>query len=192
MGMDEEPDVVVRACTRCSELVESRSQIVNGQGSTDTALLLIGEAPGEAEDAAGVPFVGRSGEILNEALKERGLDRSIVRITNCVRCRPPANRNPRVTERKHCRPYLDDEIDIVDPSVILTLGRVPSEELLDRKVRVMDEVGSVERLSLAGETREVVIGLHPAATLYNRNVTDAFESALERAIELAELDQTKS
>lgn len=190
--MDEEPDVVVRACTRCSELVESRSQIVNGQGSTDTALLLIGEAPGEAEDAAGVPFVGRSGEILNEALKERGLDRSIVRITNCVRCRPPANRNPRVTERKHCRPYLDDEIDIVDPSVILTLGRVPSEELLDRKVRVMDEVGSVERLSLAGETREVVIGLHPAATLYNRNVTDAFESALERAIELAELDQTKS
>ncbi len=190
--MEEPADHVVQGCTRCVDLVDHRSQIVNGQGADDTELLLIGEAPGEAEDIAGVPFVGRSGEVLNQSLEARGLDRGVVRITNCVRCRPPDNRNPRVSELTNCRPHLENEIAFVDPRVILALGRVPAEELLQRDIRVTDEVGAVEHVELGGHERVIVIGLHPAATLYNRNSMGAFEEALDRSIELAGLAHRNS
>lgn len=193
--MDEPPDATydpasprVTACTRCPALVESRSQIVNGQGHEDARLLLVGEAPGTVEDEAGVPFVGRSGGILNDALRERDLDRATVRITNCVRCRPPDNRNPHVEERRNCRSHLEREVRLVDPTVVLTLGRVPAEELLDRSVRVTAEAGTTETVDLGGAPRTLVIGLHPAATLYDRDKRGPFRAALDRAIDLADLD----
>lgn len=186
MEDDRPPDV--RECVRCPALVESRTRIVNGDGQSDASLLLIGEAPGRAEDDAGKPFVGRSGAVLESALEARGLDRSIVRITNCVRCRPPENRDPRTIELSNCRSFLDHEIAVVDPRVVLTLGRVPAEQILERRVKVTDEAGTVVEVALGGARRTVVIGLHPAATLYNATLSDQFEAALDRGIDLAALD----
>src|SRR6056297_1290418 len=114
----DESATAVTGCERCPALVESRSRIVNGVGPTDADLLFVGEAPGANEDEQGEPFVGRSGDVLDETLREAGLDRGDVRITNCVRCRPPDNRDPRKEELANCRGYLETEIDRVDPELV--------------------------------------------------------------------------
>lgn len=173
----------VTGCERCGDLVASRSQIVNGVGPPDAELLFIGEAPGEQEDADGEPFVGRSGGILDEVLGKRGLSRDRVRITNCVRCRPPANRDPTSQERANCRGYLDAEIQLVDPALIVTLGKVPSELLLDRSVAVTAEAGRIEQLEFAGARRAVMICVHPAASLYDPEQRETLEDTIGTAIE---------
>src|SRR6056297_3689385 len=134
------PDVT--ACERCPALVESRSRIVNGVGPDDAALLFVGEAPGANEDEQGEPFVGRSGSILDDALRDAGLGRADVRITNCVRCRPPENRDPTADELSNCRGFLEAELQNVAPDVVVTLGKVPSQHLLERSVAVTKEAGS--------------------------------------------------
>jgi DNA polymerase len=182
--MDEAETVAVESCTRCSALAESRSRIVNGVGPLDADLLFVGEAPGEQEDAAGEPFVGRSGGILDEVLAETGLSRDAVRITNCVKCRPPENRDPTVTELENCRGYLEREIAAVDPEAIVTLGKVPSEHLLDRSVAVTKEAGAVDSVEIDGRSHRVLICVHPAASLYDRSQRDTFEEAIETAAEM--------
>ncbi|MFB6256705.1 MAG: uracil-DNA glycosylase family protein, partial [Haloplanus sp.] len=157
------PDVT--ACERCPALVESRSRIVNGVGPDDAALCFVGEAPGANEDERGEPFVGRSGSVLDDALRDAGLARADVRITNCVRCRPPENRDPHVEELDNCTEFLAAEIGRVDPDLIVTLGKVPGERLLDRSVAVTNETGSIVDARLGGESRRVLLCLHPAATL---------------------------
>jgi len=181
--MDSSDGYCVTDCERCPELVASRSRIVNGTGPADADLLFVGEAPGEQEDADGEPFVGRSGTVLDEALRTAGLDRTDVRITNCVRCRPPDNRDPRASERDNCREYLAAEIDGLDPAVIVTLGKVPSEHLLDREVAVTNEAGDVHEQRIAGTTRRVLLSVHPAATLYDRSQRSTFDATIERAAE---------
>lgn len=180
------PDPDVEACRRCPALVDSRTQIVNGRGDPEATILLVGEAPGRYEDDAGRPFIGQSGELLETALRDRGWDPDAVRITNLVRCRPPENRDPHVAERRNCRDHLEAEVAAVDPEVVLALGRIPATALLDRSVRVSAEAASTATVHLGGQPRTVVIGLHPAAVLYDRTQTDAFESALDRALELAD------
>jgi DNA polymerase len=177
------PDVT--ACERCSALVESRSRIVNGVGPDDAALLFVGEAPGANEDEQGEPFVGRSGSVLDDALRDAGLARADVRITNCVRCRPPENRDPHVEELDNCAEFLEREIEYVDPDLIVTLGKVPGERLLDRSVAVTKEAGSVVDARLGGESRRVLVCLHPAATLYDRSQREAFDDAIAKAADLA-------
>lgn len=176
------PDVI--ACERCPALVESRDCIVNGVGPDDAALCFVGEAPGANEDAAGEPFVGRSGTVLDDALRDAGLARADVRITNCARCRPPENRDPHVAELGNCAGFLEAEIEYVDPDLIVTLGKVPGERLLDRSVAVTEESGSVVDARLGGELRRVLVCLHPAATLYDRSQREAFESAIAGAADL--------
>jgi len=175
----------VTECTRCAALVESRSRIVDGDGPADADVLFVGEAPGEYEDEEGVPFVGRSGDVLDDELRDAGLPRADVRITNCVRCRPPENRDPSGEELANCRPYLEREIELVDPEVVVTLGKVPGEHLLGRDVAVTSEAGSVERVELGGQRREVLICLHPAATLYDASQREAFTETIERAATMA-------
>jgi len=177
------PDVC--ACERCPALVESRSRIVNGVGPDDAALLFVGEAPGATEDERGEPFVGRSGSVLDDALRDAGLARADVRITNCVRCRPPENRDPHAAELDNCAEFLDREIEHVDPDLIVTLGKVPGERLLDRSVAVTAESGSVADARLGGESRRVLLCLHPAATLYDRSQREGFEDAIAKAADLA-------
>lgn len=179
--MDDGPDVV--DCTRCPALVESRSRIVNGVGPGDADLLLVGEAPGAHEDAGGEPFIGRSGDVLDEVLAANRVDRADLRITNCVRCRPPENRDPHVDELASCREHLDREVAHVDPDLVVALGKVPAEHLLDRDVAVTREAGGVETAPVGGTARDVLVCPHPAATLYDPSQRDRFEAALEAALE---------
>lgn len=177
-------DLEVLECTRCEALCASRSQIVNGVGAADAELLFVGEAPGAREDAQGEPFVGRSGDVLTEALRDRGLARGDVRITNCIRCRPPENRNPTAEELENCRQYLEREIDAVDPEVVVTLGKIPSEHLLKRDVAVTREAGTLVDVRIAGSPRRVLVCVHPAATLYDRSQEETFAAALDEAVAL--------
>lgn len=179
-------DLQVRECSRCPALCESRSRIVSGVGPTDAELVFVGEAPGAQEDEEGEPFVGRSGDVLTDALRDRGFSRRDVRITNCVRCRPPDNRDPNVQEQANCRGHLDAELDAMDPTVIVTLGKVPSELLLDRDVAVTKEAGSLYDARIAGVARPILVSVHPAATLYDPSQRETFGSALDEAIALVD------
>ena len=178
-------DLCVTACERCPALVDSRSRIVNGVGPVDADLLFVGEGPGANEDEQGEPFVGRSGDVLDEALRDAGLARSDVRITNCVRCRPPENRDPTTEELTNCRAYLDAEIDRLDPELVVTLGKVPSEHLLDRSVAITAESGGIVDARIAETSRRVLLSMHPAATLYDRSQREGFFETIARAAELA-------
>jgi DNA polymerase len=177
--------LTVRGCERCPDLVASRSHIVDGVGPPDADLLFVGEAPGANEDEAGEPFVGRSGEVLDDGLREVGLSRTDVRITNCVRCRPPENRDPHVAELGNCRGYLDAEIRRVDPDLLVTLGKVPSEHVLGRDVAVTSEAGDVSDCDIDGRRYPVLVSVHPAATLYDPSQRETFEAALRTAAEHA-------
>jgi len=185
--MERMDGVCVRNCERCPALVDSRSRIVNGVGPTDVDLLFVGEGPGKNEDEQGEPFVGRSGSVLDEALTDAGVLREEVRITNCVRCRPPENRDPTNEELANCRGYLEAEIERVDPAVVVTLGKVPSEHLLERSVGITSEAGSVVEVRLDTRSQRVLLSVHPAATLYDRSQRETFFETIAEAVDLAGL-----
>ncbi|PSP49349.1 uracil-DNA glycosylase [Halobacteriales archaeon QH_7_69_31] len=181
-----EEGLEVRACTRCPALCDARSRIVNGVGPADADLCFVGEAPGAEEDAEGEPFVGRSGQVLDAALRDRGLARRDVRITNCVRCRPPDNRDPTVEELGNCRGYLADELAAVDPEVVVALGKVPAEHLLERSVAVTAEAGTLYDARLGDRTHRVLVCVHPAATLYDPGQRETLGAALDEAVALVD------
>jgi uracil-DNA glycosylase len=119
------------SCTRCP-LAEGRTQVVFGVGHPEADLLFVGEGPGREEDLAGEPFVGRSGKLLDRLMwEELGLTRAECYIANVVKCRPPNNRDPAPAEIESCRPYLEEQIQLIDPSVIVTLGNFATKLLLD-------------------------------------------------------------
>jgi DNA polymerase len=120
----------VMACTRCP-LHETRTQGVFARGSPVSPLIIIGEAPGAEEDAQGVPFVGRAGKLLDKMITAMGLGRDEVYVTNILKSRPPGNREPRPAEVQACWPYLEQQIELVRPQIIMTLGRPASQTLLD-------------------------------------------------------------
>ncbi|RDZ65805.1 uracil-DNA glycosylase [Haloferax sp. Atlit-12N] len=185
--MEHMEGLCVTGCERCPELVDSRSRIVNGVGPDDADLLFLGEAPGAKEDEGGEPFVGRSGSVLDDALREAGLARADVRITNCVRCRPPDNRDPTSDELSNCRGYLARELELVDPELIVTLGKVPSQHLLERGVAITNESGSVVDARVGDASYRVLLSVHPAATLYDRSQREGFFETIARAADLSGL-----
>ncbi|MFC6730793.1 uracil-DNA glycosylase family protein, partial [Natronoarchaeum mannanilyticum] len=136
------------------------------------------------------PFVGRSGDVLDDALRDAGLARADVRITNCVRCRPPDNRDPTDDELANCREYLERELDLLDPEVIVTLGKVPSEHLLERSVGVTNEAGTVTETRIAGAPRRVLVSVHPAATLYDPSQRETFAETIDTAADLAGVEDS--
>jgi len=178
-------DCDVADCERCPALVGSRSRIVNGVGPADADLVFVGEAPGAEEDERGEPFVGRSGGVLDDALRAAGLARADVRITNCVRCRPPDNRDPTAEELENCRGYLEAELAAVDPAAVVALGKVPAEHLLGRSVAVTNEAGTVETVRVEGTPLSVLVCVHPAATLYDRSQAATFEETVAAAAAMA-------
>ncbi len=117
-----------RGCTLCP-LHESRTQVVFGAGNADADLMFVGEAPGFHEDQQGIPFVGRAGQLLNELLEEQGLGRDDVFIANMLKCRPPGNRDPTADEIETCRPYLERQVELIEPRVICTLGNFATKLL---------------------------------------------------------------
>jgi DNA polymerase len=122
----------VRGCTRC-RLCEQRTHTVFGEGSPDAKIFFIGEGPGQTEDETGRPFVGRAGELLNKMIAGMGLKREDVFIANVVKCRPPGNREPALDEVATCTPYLERQLEIVRPRVIVTLGRPATQHMLATK-----------------------------------------------------------
>lgn len=127
-------------CKRC-QLSQGRTNIVFGEGNPFSDLMIIGEAPGEREDQLARPFVGRSGEVLDEALTANGLTRDDVYIANIVKCRPPANRNPSLTEMGTCAPFLYKQIETIAPKCVVALGKVATEYLLQRNIKITQERG---------------------------------------------------
>ncbi|MCP4649997.1 MAG: uracil-DNA glycosylase [PVC group bacterium] len=125
----------VKTCTLC-KLHESRTNVVFGEGSLDSDLVFIGEAPGRDEDRSGRPFVGAAGQLLTKIIQAMGMSRRDVYITNILRCRPPANRNPLPEEIIQCRPYLSELLTVIKPKVICTLGKIAAWSLLDEKIPI--------------------------------------------------------
>lgn len=152
-------------CTACG-LAATRTQVVFGEGDPSARLLVVGEAPGAEEDRTGRPFVGRSGQLLERLLaEEAGLARADCFIANVVKCRPPDNRNPSAGEVAACRPWLDQQVALMAPAVVLTLGNFASRLLLGTKDGITTLRGREYQVGLGGRTVTVVPTLHPAAVL---------------------------
>src|SRR5262249_46032375 len=137
-------EAAVKSCTRC-DLHRTRTQTVFGVGDRSAQWMVIGEAPGADEDAQGEPFVGRAGQLLNSMLKAVGLKREQVFIANILKCRPPQNRDPTPTESSCCIPYLHRQIDLVDPRLILCVGRIAAQNLLSTDTPIGKLRGRVHR-----------------------------------------------
>lgn len=157
----QELQKVVRRCAKC-ELYKTRRNYVFGEGNPYADLMFVGEAPGGEEDKHGRPFVGRAGKLLTELLSEIGLSRDEVYIANVLKCRPPRNRDPKPDEIKACSPYLDKQIKIIQPRLLVALGRFAAFFLLNRSVTL-----SRSRL-IVYDTRygnKLIVTYHPAAVL---------------------------
>lgn len=126
----------VTNCTACP-LAESRTQTVFGTGNHSADWMLIGEAPGQQEDLQGEPFVGKAGQLLNEMLLAIGLKRENVYIANMIKCRPPNNRDPENKELTSCRSFLDQQVDLIKPKIILAVGRIAAQSLLNTQQPLM-------------------------------------------------------
>jgi len=156
----EELRAAVAGCTRCA-LHGSRTQTVFGVGNPTAEWMIIGEAPGAEEDRRGEPFVGRAGKLLDEMLLAIGQGRESVFIANILKCRPPNNRDPAADEAASCRPYLERQIELVRPRIILAVGRIAAQQLLQSDEPVGRLRGKVHQL---GAT-PVVVTYHPAYLL---------------------------
>jgi uracil-DNA glycosylase family 4 len=164
----------VAGCTKCPRLVRTRTQTVFGVGNPNAQLMFIGEAPGVEEDAQGEPFVGRAGQLLTRIIRTMGLAREDVYIANILKCRPdmPAgsfgNRAPTPGEMQTCRPYLVEQIEIIQPQVIVALGAVAVEGLLGTRATMRELRGKWQRYN---ET-PLMITYHPAYLLRNQSPSE--------------------
>ena len=150
----------------CPDLAKQAQHLVMGAGDPNANIVFIGEAPGKAEDEQGLPFVGAAGKFLNEMLATAGMDRGDVYITNIVKYRPPKNRDPLPEEKAAFLPYLLRQLDIIEPRVVVTLGRHSMEYFIpDEKIGQIH--GQSRRVTLDGRDLLVMPLFHPAAALYN-------------------------
>ncbi|HEY2634095.1 MAG TPA: uracil-DNA glycosylase family protein [Steroidobacteraceae bacterium] len=152
----------VAACTRCA-LCNTRTQTVFGVGSQTADWLIVGEAPGAEEDRQGEPFVGRAGQLLNSMLRAIGLTREQVYIANVLKCRPPGNRDPSASEAAECLPYLEQQIALLKPKIMLAVGRIASQNLLRTEVTLGRLRQQVHRFGLSQVP--LVVTYHPAYLL---------------------------
>lgn len=160
-GTLDELHAKIRRCTRCPELVRSRTQPVPGVGPSRARVMFIGEAPGRWEDERGEPFVGDAGAYLTELLGKIGLDRREVFITNVIKCRPPENRSPKPDEIESCRAYLLRQIELVRPKLIVLLGRYALEEFFPKE-KITQAKGKPRPLTIGGRVIPALPLLHPA------------------------------
>jgi len=156
----EELREILGDCTRCP-LHESRNKLVYGAGNPDAQLMFVGEGPGRAEDAQGLPFVGPAGKLLDEMLTSIGLARADVYIANVVKCRPPGNRDPLPLEVETCIPFLQGQIKLIKPKVICELGRIAAGVMMERQIQITRIHGQ----KFLGPGYFNVPVFHPAAAL---------------------------
>jgi DNA polymerase len=153
---------LVAACTRC-ELHATRTQTVFGVGSTAARWMFIGEAPGADEDRQGEPFVGRAGQLLTAMIQAAGLRREDVYIANILKCRPPGNRDPKPNEAASCRGYLERQIALVNPTLIIAVGRIAAQNLLATETPLARLRGRVH--TVGSRSWPVIVTYHPAYLL---------------------------
>jgi len=151
---------------------------VNGVGDMDADVVFVGEAPGKNEDVEGEPFVGRSGSVLDDAVEKAGGSREDVRITNLVRCRPPENRDPLDSEVANCSEYLREELHAVEPEYVVPLGRIPCSYFVEDSFKITEVAGDVVEF----DGFDVVLCMHPAATIYNRELRPVFTDIIDNVI----------
>jgi uracil-DNA glycosylase family 4 len=152
-------------CQRCP-LASGRTQVVFGTGNPQASIMFVGEAPGFYEDRQGEPFVGAAGKLLTELLQSIGLERSDIYIANVIKCRPPKNRDPLPDEINTCKPFLLQQIELIQPKLVCTLGNFATQTLLERKVGITKIHGQVIHLKYF-----LVFPLfHPAAALHQDNL----------------------
>lgn len=149
-------------CQKCG-LAQTRTSVVFGSGRTDADLMFVGEAPGADEDRQGLPFVGAAGQLLTRMIEAMGLTREDVYIANIIKCRPPNNRDPKPEELAACQPYLAQQIDLIAPVVICTLGRFAAQTLL----QTTESMGRLRGKIFDYQGAKLIPTYHPAALLRN-------------------------
>jgi DNA polymerase len=175
-----------RDCTRCP-LHQTRTQVVFGNGNADAELMFVGEAPGANEDRMGLPFVGAAGKLLDQLLGEIGFTRDDVFVVNTLKCRPPDNRDPHPDEIEACRGYLDRQIELIEPTVICTLGNFATK-LLRADTTGISRVHGREEVRLVSSRAVRLYPLyHPAAALYTPSTLEALRADFHRIPELLAL-----
>jgi len=159
----------INSCQKC-QLGNSRKNFVFGVGDKNADLLLVGEAPGEKEDLEGIPFVGRAGKLLDKILSAISLSRDKgVYICNVLKCRPPDNRDPLLSEIEQCEPYLKEQINLIKPKLIVALGRVAAKTLLKNDLALKD----MRSIKYDYYGTPLIATYHPAALLRNQNLKPA-------------------
>jgi len=173
----------IRSCQEC-ELSRSRTKFVFGSGSAYAPVMFIGEAPGKNEDLQGLPFVGQAGKLLDELLGSIGFDRSEVFIANVLKCRPPGNRDPRIEEINTCKSYLLEQIKIIDPKIICTLGKISTQLLLNTDKGINTLRGKVFKV----DSRIIMPINHPAAVLYTPSRMEILKQDFQKIKRLIDSD----
>ena len=160
-----------RGCTLCP-LAGGRTQVVFGGGNADADLMFVGEAPGFHEDQQGTPFVGRAGKLLDEMLASNGLGRQEVFVANVLKCRPPDNRDPEPLEIETCRPYLQRQVELIEPRVICTLGNFATKLLTGSPRGITQVHGEPQRHDIGDRPVVLYPLFHPAAALRTPRVKE--------------------
>ena len=168
--------VSLHNCQRCKLAKLGRSQVVFGTGDPHASIMFVGEAPGFNEDQKGEPFVGAAGKLLDKLLESAGLSRSQVYIANVIKCRPPNNRDPEQDEVDTCKPFLLQQIEMINPKLVCTLGNWATQTILEKKVPITKVKGSAIKLE-----RFVVFPLlHPAAALHQGNLLETLREDFKK------------
>jgi uracil-DNA glycosylase len=171
------------ACTRC-RLAEGRTQVVFGVGNPDADLMFVGEAPGFHEDQQGLPFVGQAGKLLDSLLAGIGLTREDVFIANVLKCRPPGNRDPAPDEIESCEPHLFRQIELIEPTVVATLGNFATKLLSGKQTGITRVHGQEQETHVGGRPVLLYPLYHPAAALYTPAMLQVLQDDFRRLPEL--------
>jgi|GEM_PF-547608 DNA polymerase len=183
IGKNEKYFILIEKIKNCKDckLYQNRNKVVPGSGNIITNIMFIGEGPGEEEDISGIPFVGKAGRLLTKIMNEIGFEREKVYITNVVKCRPPGNRNPEKDEIISCNKYLIQQIMLIEPKLIVSLGKISANTLLKVQKNISEIRGKFIKLSYFKELKEVPIFFatyHPSAILRNPNLLNDFKNDL--------------
>ncbi len=170
-------------CTRCP-LHETRTKVVFGNGNSDADLMFVGEAPGAEEDRQGLPFVGRAGGLLTQLLSEIGINRDEVFVTNVLKSRPPGNRDPQPAELEACRPYLETQVELIQPRVIATLGNFATKLLTGNPTGITKVRGAPQVHTLGGRSVFLLPLFHPAAALRTPSLAEVLRQDFRTLPEL--------
>ncbi len=173
-----------RDCTRCAGLAATRKTVVFGAGNADAELMFVGEAPGASEDEQGIPFVGRAGKLLDQLLAEIGIARADVFIGNVLMCRPPGNRDPQPLEIENCREYLYRKVELIQPTVICTLGNFSTKLLRADPTGITRLHGQPEVIAIGARAVRLYPLYHPAAALYTPRMLETLREDFARLPEL--------